>query len=183
MAERVGFEPTQPRMGGWPPGSNRALFQAQSPLHGGSGGSRTHTGRVLSPLPLPIGLRSRWCRRWDSNPATSRLSTWCLCQLGLRRRGAPPRIRTGNLSLLRRAPLPSWARGAIERTWRRVEGSNPQRSLVAPVFGTGCRPLQRHPPECKKPPRLITEGAFSRGCCLLFELHVNPPGDRQRKVT
>src|SRR3954466_11184293 len=101
-------------------------------------------------------------------PATSRLSTWCLCQIGLRRRGAPPRIRTGNLSLLRRAPLPSWARGAIERTWRRVEGSNPQRSLVAPVFGTGCRPLQRHPPEMQKAPAAHHRGGFFAQQLLAF---------------
>src|ERR1700744_3525212 len=87
-------------------------------------------------------------------PATSRLSTWCLCQIGLRRLGAPPRIRTGNLSLLRRAPLPSWARGAIERT-----------------------------PEMQKAPAAHHRGGFSRSNCLLFGLHVYPPGDRQRKVT
>ena len=141
MAERVGVEPTQPRRGGWPPGSNRALFQAQSPLHGGSGGSRTHTGRVLSPLPLPIGLRSRWCPSPDSNrePLASEASASA-----------------------------NWARGAIERTWRRVEGSNPRQFLVAPVFGTGCRPLQRHPPEMQKAPAAHHRGGFF--AWLLFAL-------------
>jgi hypothetical protein len=28
-------------------------------VRGAPGGSRTHTGRVLSPLPLPVGLRGR----------------------------------------------------------------------------------------------------------------------------
>src|SRR5262249_33418822 len=43
--------------------------------------------------------------------------------------------------------------------WRRVKESNPRRrSLVAPVFGTGCRPTQRHPPEMRKAPAALSPG-------------------------
>src|SRR3954447_25372067 len=156
MAERVGFEPTQPRTGGWPPGSNRALFQAQSPLH--------------------------WWLRWESNPhgtgfesvASAYWATpaWCPSPDSNREPLASEASASAN-----------WARGAIERTWRRVEGSNPQRSLVAPVFGTGCRPLQRHPPEMQKAPAAHHRGGFFAQQLLAFRLHVYPPGNRQRKVT
>src|SRR5260370_38345653 len=59
--------------------------------HGGYGWIRTSTERHLKPFPLP--------------------------RLGYVAIGAPPGIRTQNLALLRRAPLPDWATGAKINCW------------------------------------------------------------------
>src|SRR6185295_19308967 len=46
-------------------------------------------------------------------PTLDRLSTCCLCRWATSA-GAAPRIRTGTLSLLKRAPLPGWASAAVK---------------------------------------------------------------------
>lgn|GEM_PF-5808192 len=109
MAERAGFEPARRLSSRRPPGSNRAPCQTRSPLQdGGSGGSRTHT---------VTGFESDASADWATEPGmvptvgfeptTTRLSTWRLCQgWATSANGAPPRIRTENLRLLRPAPLP-----------------------------------------------------------------------------
>src|SRR6185295_13280916 len=55
-------------------------------------------------------------------PTLDRLSTCCLCRWATSA-GAAPRIRTGNLSLLKRAPLPCWASAAVKVWWRWKESN------------------------------------------------------------
>lgn len=56
---------------------------------------------------FPLGDRHGWWRRWDSNPHLSGFEPAPSADWGTSpRRGAPPRIRTGNLQFLKLAPLP-----------------------------------------------------------------------------
>ena len=141
MAERAGFEPARRLASRRPPGSNRAPYQARSPLHdGGSGGSRTHT---------VTGFESDASASWATEPGmvptvgldstTTRLSTWCLCQdWATSANGAPPRIRTENLRLLR--PDASAMIGLEGRVGFGGRGGN--RTLGAPKHsGSTARPV------------------------------------------
>ena len=77
---------------------------------------------------LPVGQPSVSGERSNRSPRRSRalVSSEARHPDRFTLLGAPPRIRTANLTLLRRAPLPSWARGAWsdrpDSNWRYDHG-------------------------------------------------------------
>ena len=77
---------------------------------------RTWTGRILSPVPLPLGYKG--VRSRGVEPRLAWLSTRCLCQLGYNRvmeEGVEPPVFARTLGL-----LPSWAPQPVSTGYRTI---------------------------------------------------------------
>ena len=133
-------------------------------MNGARGEGRTHTGRGLKPLPLPIGLPAHGGKVWfRSTPRRFRFTVGMQEPPAFPSLGGPPEIRTPTAQFLRLSPLPVGLEGHNDggacrnRTewpkaheplsrrslatnqqhvplWRRVKESNPQMSLDWPGF-------------------------------------------------
>ena len=174
MAERGGFEPPQPCEHGRPSISNRAPYRSVTSPWWVRWDS-THTVPVFE-----TGASADWATdpmvpTAGFEPATPRLSTWCLCQVGLRRRWChasdsnrePPASETGAST--------HWASMASYKEreqWRRVEESNPcqgfprhtgfRDQLPAQRSGT----LREQPRNVKSPRSSSLGGSVASVLCL-----------------
>jgi hypothetical protein len=121
---------------GWSP----PHYLYATPPHGARGESRTLTVRVLSPPPLPVGLRARE-RDAGGETRTHKirlLRTACLPFEPLPRKNkttGPARLERAASTSARLRSHPS----ELRAHWRKVWESNPQELSAPTVFGTARR--------------------------------------------